>query len=976
MRSLRFHLVASLVFAGFCSYARVRAAVSLVGSAADLPPDLELVIAAAPPIVNFPIMGTLDDRGRLFVGDAAGLNLNRKALEEQLPNRVLMLIDENRDGVFERSTVFADKMTFPQGACWLNGSLYVASPPGIWKLTDTNDDGISDQREMIVGGFDFDGNAADVHGPFLHPNGRLFWCHGRKGHKVVQKDGTLVHEGRASGVWSCRPDGSDVQWHSLGSMDNPVEVDFTREGRIVGVVNLYYNQPRGDTLMHWLYGGVYERPDQLKVIADLPRTREQMPVVHNFGHVAVSGFTRYRSGVMNPAWKDDLFITFFNTQKVVRVKTMPVGATYQATEHEFLKLNNPDAHFTDVIEDADGSLLVLDSGGWFRIGCPSSIAEKPDLRGAIYRVQKKKRIPIADPYGTEIAWQSLGREEIAGLGKSDSRWMVREKAMRLSGTAEFPMTTGAAVTARELLDRNKPFERLHACEALAQAKRLEPAQREALLAMLGESLEPTLEHAAMFAAIATRAFDLNTLQAGSGPVLVRRLMLILERTSTDAASQDALLAIAKTHIDAGDPALAQAAVAVAARNPRAIEICYEDLKRRLAEKQGTPGTLNLTREVASAQLEKTQAQNLITTLLEHESLTLQRTAWRILAGQAGTVTSPEWLSPLEKTLTRVAAAGGSDLGLVLDAIAKLATKHFDSALQALFKDSARPLPLRLRALAASSRPGEPLAPEAFALLLDVARNSTSATAKVDAVRFFTRAKLAKEQQAALAPVLASAGAVELAELLKLGRRLDPQTCRLWAEAVVQSPAFGSIEESAIRSAFSNLSPAMYESLLGPAARAVSAAQDEKKRKLESLAASTAKGRVGEGRKVFENSACVACHKAGELGRVMGPDLSHIGQIRQSRDVLESILFPNATIARDFETQIIETSDGQSHLGAIKSDGSDNLVLIDLAGQEKKIPQSQIIGRTTQSASMMPAGLELALTEQQLLDLVAWLTSLK
>ena len=49
------------------------------------------------------------------------------------------------------------------------------------------------------------------------------------------------------------------------------------------------------------------------------------------------------------------------------------------------------------------------------------------------------------------------------------------------------------------------------------------------------------------------------------------------------------------------------------------------------------------------------------------------------------------------------------------------------------------------------------------------------------------------------------------------------------------------------------------------------------------------------RKVFESSSCVACHKAGGLGRAMGPDLSRIGQIRQPRDVLESILFPNATI---------------------------------------------------------------------------------
>jgi hypothetical protein len=119
-------------------------------------------------------------------------------------------------------------MTFPQGACWSNGSLYVCSPPGLWKLTDSDNDGVADKREMIVGGFDYTGNAADVHGPFLHPNGRLYWCHGRKGHKVVQKDGTLVDESLACGIWSCLPDGSDVAWRSLGCGDNPVEVDFTQ----------------------------------------------------------------------------------------------------------------------------------------------------------------------------------------------------------------------------------------------------------------------------------------------------------------------------------------------------------------------------------------------------------------------------------------------------------------------------------------------------------------------------------------------------------------------------------------------------------------------------------------------------------------------------------------------------------------------------------------------------------------------------
>ncbi len=953
------------------------AATPVVSLPAELPAGLELVVAAAPPVVNYPIMGCLDDRGRLFIGDAAGLNLDRKGLEAKMPNRVLMLEDRDRDGVFERSTVFADKMTFPQGACWLDGSLYVASPPGIWKLTDTNGDGVADEREMIVGGFDYTGNAADVHGPFLHPHGRLFWCHGRKGHKVVQKDGTVVHEGLASGVWSCRPDGSDVQWHALASSDNPVEVDFTAEGQIVGVVNLYYNQPRGDTIVHWLYGGVYERPDQLKAIADLPRTQERMPVVHNLGHVAVSGFTRYRSGALDPAWRDNLFVTFFNTQKLVRVKMAPAGATYQATEYEFLKLNVPDAHFTDVIEDADGSLLVLDTGGWFRLGCPSSIAEKPDMRGAIYRVRKKGAAAVRDPYGLEIPWATLPPSEVKKLRTADPRWMVREKAMNLTG-GEFPALNAATLTRPQLLDRSQPFARLRAWEAVAHAKQLASGQREALLEMLGEALEPTLEHAAMFAAIATRAFDLQTLRRAADPTLTRRLMLVLEQTARDRdpAGHDAVLSVALQHLESSDAALARAATLLVARHPRAIELCDQELKSKLAGRTVSPAMLKVVSEVTGAHLAKPQAQALVTVMLDHPAAAVRQAAWRVIGGQSGTVSRADWLPRLETALNAAAAGGGGDLTLVLDAIAKQPAKHFMAALQTLINDRNRPMPVRLRALGAATRPGEPLAAESFTLLFDLAKGDTSPTARVDAARLLARSRLTKEQQAALTPLLATAGAIELGELLRVARRLDATIGQQWAEQVVKSPAFATLEESMVRTAFQTLSPDNYERVLGPAARAVAAQNDQKKRQLETLAAAAAKGRAAEGRAVYANSACAACHTADGLGRAMGPDLSRIGSIRGPRDLLESILLPNATIARDFETHVIETGDGQSHLGAIKSDGAEALVLIDLAGTEKPIPHAQIVGQTTLTTSLMPAGLEQAFTEQQLLDLVAWLASLK
>jgi len=257
---------------------------------------------------------------------------------------------------------------------------------------------------------------------------------------VKQKDGSPVDASLACGIWSCKPDGSDVAWHSLGCGDNPVEVDFTRSGDIIGVQNLYYTQPRGDTIIHWLYGGVYERSDQLKAIAHLPRTLETMPVMYNFGHVAVSGccfWRSYGSDAGTPARKEapeHFLVTHFNTQRLVRMELTPSGSTYKAVENEFLKLHNPDIHLTDVMEDPrDGSLLLFDTGGWFRIGCPSSLMAKSDILGAVYRIKPKQPQPVtlasrsADAPVRKSDPQSL----VSGL-KSDDPFVRRKTLESIS----------------------------------------------------------------------------------------------------------------------------------------------------------------------------------------------------------------------------------------------------------------------------------------------------------------------------------------------------------------------------------------------------------------------------------------------------------------------------------------------------------------------------------------------------------------
>lgn len=925
---------------------------------AELPEGCSLSLAAVSPLVTHPIMGCLDDKGRLFVGDGVGVNWNKAQLEANPPNRVLMLEDTDKDGVFDRSTVFADKMTFPQGACWLGGSLYVCSPPGLWKLTDTDGDGVADKREMIVGGFEYTGNAADVHGPFLHQNGRLYWCHGRKGHKVTGKEGDVVHEGLACGIWSCKPDGSDVQWHALGCGDNPVEVDFTPEGDIIGVQNLYYTNPRGDTIVHWLYRGVYERGDQLKAIEGLPRTLEHMPVMYNFGHVAVSGCCFWhgwrggaggpvraaaspRKGAPSAGGALQFMVTHFNTQRVVRMELTPDGGTYKATENEFLRLHNPDIHFTDVMEDPrDGSLLVIDTGGWFRIGCPSSLMAKSDLLGAIYRVKPARPAPLAATPGKRAAG-SL-KTALAGLKSSDA--LVRRRALEWMN---------------ENVREGGPHE-----DKTAEVN-------EALLPLMGRKLDPATEHALIAVSNELFTVSYNDLKDVSDPVTLRHMLQCF--TPDDSASMNLTLGVAKAHLDAPDAELARVSLNYVTAHPDADEWVMAELGEWLDPAEVPPARLKALAGLCAALIAKPETQKLVSKMLAHASAAVRNTALDILAAQTGAVTNDAWLPALEAMLNQGATP------LLFDAVKKLKAARFDARLQAIANDAIQPQALRLKAL--DTMTARKITGETFTMVLDVLTNAaSSAAAKIQAAGIMAHSGHTAEERMALAKVLSTAGPVELKELLALLRATkEEDVLRAMVVELAKNPALVSQQESIYRTALADKPTDLFENIILPAYRKGTEAIDAKKRQLAPLAEKAASaGDAKAGRAVFEagKGTCIACHQIGDKGRSIGPNLSHIGAIRTERDILESVLFPSNTLARDYEAHIIETSDGQSTVGVIKSHTAEGLLVVDAAGVEKNLPHGQIVGDTQLATSLMPMGLDQTVSEKELLDLVAWLRSLK
>ena len=176
-----------------------------------------------------------------------------------------------------------------------------------------------------------------------------------------------------------------------GGMDNPVDVAFTPSGeRILSATFLEHPQAgRRDALVHAIYGGVYGKPHA--VLDGHTRTGDLMPVLCELGPAVPAGLTRYASRVFGADYRDNFFAAMFNLRKVTRHVLEPNGATFKSRDADFLVSDDRDFHPTDVIEDADGSLLVIDTGPWYKLCCPTSQLAKPEVLGAIYRVRRNRR---------------------------------------------------------------------------------------------------------------------------------------------------------------------------------------------------------------------------------------------------------------------------------------------------------------------------------------------------------------------------------------------------------------------------------------------------------------------------------------------------------------------------------------------------------------------------------------------------------
>lgn len=992
----------------------------------------------APPLADRPISIAYDPQGRLYVTDSSGLSDRAPVQFEKKPHRIVRLEDTNDDGKFDKQVVFAENMMFPQGALFYEGSIYVGAPPHIWKLTDKDGDGVSDERTVWYDGKTLTGCANDLHGPYLGPDGWFYWTKGAFAEQTHTLPNGQPFVTRAAHIFRARPDGTGLEPVLTGGMDNPVGVAFTSTGeRILSGTFFQTGVPgKRDGLIHAIYGGVYGK-DQAAVASGHVRTGDLMPIMTHMGAAAPCGSTAYRSRAFGSDYFDNLFVCYFNLRKVSRHQLVRDGATYKTIDTDFVTSDSPDFRPTDVLEDADGSLLVVDTGGWYKICCPTSQLAKPDILGGIYRIRKADAPAVADPRGQRIAWGKQSPAELAKL-LGDARPYVVERAIHELGKRGAAAISALDSSAHALgsLARINTLEARAAIRSALASKDTQSVQialqlvslardhdavadlarivagSDILLARLAaEALgrigdargaaallaaaaklpaapststgtpeapgDRTLEHALIYALIeiGKPAEVLGKLSASTPPRLARIALVALDQMPNSSLQPMHVLPF----LTSAEPQLRQTAGWIVSHRPAWGGALAEHYRAQLANVSAVSADLQLQ----LAQL--ASAPEIQTLLAETARSTAAPQPTRLLALRAMGA-APLKQTPAAWHAELAALISTSDTALTAQLIAtaralpkpKTLPPAFATALAHFGRDAQKPAALRLEALSIAPESIGALEPALF----DFVRTHLAATQplalRATAAAVLAQAPITAEQQLALADAMKTIGALEAPKLLPAFQKRPTDTLGLrLITALRDSPAQAGLRGNVLKPTLAKYS-SVVQSAAEPLLAALNASAAKENARVEALIPAAKKGDIRRGQEVFnsEKTACLLCHTMGYGGGKLGPDLTRIGAIRDERELLEAIMFPSATFVRGYEPMIATMSSGEAHSGILRKDAPDEIVLATGPESEQRIPRAALTDLQPGAFSPMPPGMDVVLTSQELADLAAFLKSLK
>jgi putative membrane-bound dehydrogenase-like protein len=984
------------------------------------------LFAAEPDLIN-PTSIDVDHKGRVWVAEAVNYrrkNFNRPILREA-GDRIQVLIDEKGTGKATKAVTFyqGKEIYGPLGVCvapYADGKgqrVFVCQSPDILVFEDKDGDLKADSppKKFLTGfgGFDHDHG---VHGINIGPDGKLYFTVGDSGVTGLQSsDGkgkkwvsntTDVQKGT---VWRCDMDGTNVELiaHNFRNnyeacVDSFGEVwlsdnddDGNQQTRICFVMpgGNYGYGPRGAGQTHW--------------------HEEQPGIVHKTlrtGFGSPTGITFYEGNYFAQKYHGALIHCDAGPREVRWFHRKAKGAGYEL-EKELL-LTSSDNWFrpSDVCVAPDGSIFVAD---WYDRGVGGHGMGDP-TDGRIYRITPKGhagyKVPevkldtkegVLAAFGSpNLATRALAAEAILARGKDGALELV-ENAVK-KGAHEPEVKARLCFLAPRIGNEEKLV--------MLPADLLLDSKNEQLKAA-GPRLYQTYLNRVLKTANTVEYDEQAIAEVVKQPASVRREALVwLRHLEVRNEVKSMYYALAKLYdgqdifyraalnISCGtDPARRDAILADFDKHFPEWNDKVADLVWELRPKSVLP---RLGKLLADAKITAAQKARIVDILASNDDPNAGQSMLGVLKSDAPPEVKSRAIDNLKLFLPTkwFALKNAPELGQAIDALLK-DEKTQITGLQLIAAAGATTRVEYLADLVEKQQTPIAVRREALATLGKL-RTERAAEALAD-VMTARKDPLAPEAATALGALVTGQGndAVSKAALGALEKKLqkDDNEPKELLNAILGALAGsragtvwlldahqqGKLRKELVAQAGQLLRNSPFQGernralLLFPAPGKLNPKALPAVAELAKRGGDASRGKAVWNASLTGAAQCAKCHMTRGVGGQVGPDLSMIGKKASRENLYESLLQPSKAIADQYVQHQVVTTSEVTVTGLLMGETPDSITLRDANGKDTTIPKKEVAGEVRKlKTSIMPEDIIAALTEDELVDLVAYLETLK
>ncbi|WP_298869344.1 PVC-type heme-binding CxxCH protein [uncultured Gimesia sp.] len=971
-------------------------------------PGLKATLFASEPDISSPSSMDVDSQGRVWICEIVNYRAKMRPIPtRKAGDRIVVLEDTNGDGKSDKTTVFyqGPELDGSQGICVLGNQVIVAAPPNVFLFTDENNDNKADKKELLftVTGGEHDHSA---HAAIFGPDGKLYWNFGNSAKQVFDSAGKpmLESNGRpvldngkpywGGMVFRCNLDGSDFE--VLGhNFRNNYEITVDSFGTLWQSDN-DDDGNRGVRINYVMEYGNYGYLDQRTGARwREPRTgmHEEIPLRHwhlrdpgvvpnllQTGAGSPTGILVYEGSLLPKKYHGEMIHADAGPNVVRAYPVKKEGAGYKA-EIANIITSEKDNWFrpSDVCIAPDGSLFVADwydpGVGGHRIGdqkrgrifriAPADAKyqfDKLDLSSVAGAIAGIKSPNLATRY---LAWNKLhalqeqALPELEELYQSDNQ-RFRARALwllaKIKGKTEHYVSLAIKDSNPDIRITGLRAARRYGLDVIPYVQQLvndasPQVRRECLIAL----------HHNQASAAPGLWVKLANQYDGKDRWYLEALGIGMDEQERKFISAWLKQAGDKWDTPVGRDLLWRSKIPLAV--PYLVKI-IEDPNTKLdtlpryfraldfisgKEKNTAVAELALLKEPGNKKRETyviAEAISRIPAKVVMEDAKYQQALKQVIDSSSGT---PEFTKLVAKfkasdyypALVALASQSGKSQSAV-DAISAALTLKLNGLIRKSLqgkadteKEQNQKLDL-IWALGSSGHNG------ANGILLNLIKdNQEPLVDRREAVR-----AIAKSRKGAHA-------LLDLAEKGPFESQLKPTTA-----AAMSSTIMKDVKERAAK-----LFPA-------PPTK-------DNKPVLPINVLAGMKGDPADGRVMFNTKGtCAKCHVVNGMGKEVGPNLSEIGKKLSRQALFESILFPSAGISHNYESYTIILNSGNIVNGLLVNKTADAITLKDIEAISRTFKMDDIEEIVPQKISLMPADLQKVLTQEELINIVEYMTTLK